>query len=163
MQDQSKIQKALEHARTKLQSDEHIVTVGLELRKGEALLTQRIWTISGVFLFMLLALSHLNLLPHSGYIFGAIVVLLCMLCALAPFLDLIRNSFRSKRICILTDQRVLSVELESTSVTELGKREEVFKIETKSKRVTLELRNGTLRLKAIEGLQLPEISTSSED
>ncbi len=159
------IEIALECARTKLQPDEHILAAGREMRKREAPITKGAWTLAGVILFAFVVGANVHMpFLFPNFIFVPLGCILPVLCFVAPILDVVRNSFPMQQICILTNQRVLTVHLDSLTVTELGQREEVFKIETKSNLVTFAMRNGIVRsMKAVEGLSLPQVSTSSED
>lgn len=169
MQDQAYIEEALESARNELHSGERVLTVGRTRYSVEMLYTKVALVIFGVVLAITLVCLFLSTIPFFStpfsFLFICCVFLLIVVCIwlpLAPLMDLFVKAMMVpiEEICIITNQRILTVTGDNCTVKETAKKKDIAKLQSFKSQLTLTLASGTrIQMDVVEGLLLSEISS----
>ena len=169
MQDKSFIVEALEAARTKLQPGERILTVGKTIYKVDSPNTKVNLIAFAVMLAITGVCLFLSIVPFLTELFSFLFIGCCLLLVLvfiwllvSPIMDflLIPVLYPIEEICVITNQRILSVLGSNYVVKEISKKSDVARLQTEKGRLTLTMSDGNqMRMDVIEGLPLSEISS----
>lgn len=169
MQDRTYIEESLESARSRLQPGERILTVGRTIYTMGGPYSRGALIAMGITFVATAVCLYLSSLPHLSEIFSVcflccMVVLLLFLIylVLAPLLYLCIRTAMSpiEEICIITNQRVLTVQSESCTLKVLAKKADIAKIQSERGQLSLVMHSGCkIQMNVIEGLSLMELPT----
>lgn len=169
MQDRTYIEEALESARSKLQPGERILTVGRTIYSMGGPYSRGALIAMGIVFAATAMCLYLSTLPHLSEVFSDwfvacmfILFLLLIYLVLAPLVHLCIRTAMSpiEEICIVTNQRVFTVQFESCTLRVLALKSDIAKIQSEKGRLTLLMQDGPcIQMNVIEGLSLMELPT----